>query len=479
MKKLAKALRGLRRKSDSTATSATVVAAEYLANPPKLIAAPDTDNGEIQKHDSGLERLPAEVRRHILSVMDLPRLKALTRASPTYHQQYRLDRRYLLSAALQVALGSVCLDAYITQKAMASPKATHESFSGLLDTWEERLPHSSSFQLGRIAEDEVVNMVSFYLQNAVPVARYYLKQVLRNLYEQIGEGSHRLPSQTEPSNTEWQRCLRAAYRFQLLCCAVKSARFIHNIYDDTLEHLAERLFYTPEPWEGEELLSFYEFAEAVYKDIFDDIAAEVHPDNARFDGQDRPPTPEGAFELARFSGACKPKIEPPFGAPKAHTSVPVNYKAGTALRGGLELLRTVLVYLHCGGDREDLVKIMQRNIVSFQFGLVDTDVGILHDGWQRERRDQRPSRKDELTRERALLPFQGDGLSGPPLAWTILWGGTYCNMIGDYIPGKLRQWGYVFWDADRLESCGGRDVLRRQWEYRWDPDEDPRDSVYF
>lgn len=477
MKKLATALRGLRRKSYSTAESGTVVAAGNLAHPPELIAAPDTDAGEVQKYDSGLESLPAEVRRHILSVMDLPRLKALIRASPTYHQQYRLDRRYLLSAALQVALGSVGLDAYITQKAMASQEATHESLSELLDTWEERLPHSSSFQLGKIAEDEVVNMVSFYLNTAVPVAKYYLRQASRNLDERVGEVSQRLPSQPAASNIEWQRCLRAAYRFQLLCCAVKSARLNRDIYDDTLERLAERLFYTPEPWEGEELLSFYQFAEAVYEDIFDDIAAEVHPDNARFDDQDRPPTPEGAFELARFSDACKPRYNLYLDSPSLHLP-PVNYKAGTALRGGLDLLRTVLVYLESGGDRETLVNIMQRNIVSFQLRLVDTDVGILCDGRQEERRAQAPSRKDELTNERAPLPFQGDCLSGPPLAWTIIWGGTYCNMIGDYIPDKLRQWGYVFWDADRLEGCGGRDVLRRQWEDRWDHVEDPRDNIY-
>ncbi|CAN8095240.1 unnamed protein product [Discula destructiva] len=169
-------------------------------------------------------------------------------------------------------------------------------------------------------------MVSFYFQTAAPVAKYYLQQALKNLDERAGE----------VSNIEWQRCLRAAYRFQLLCCAVKSARLIRDIHDDTLERLAERLFYTPEPWEGEELSSFYQFAEAVYEHISDDITAEVHPDNARFDDQDRPPTPEGAFELARFSDAF-------------------NCKAGTALRGGPDLLRVVLVYLKSGGDRETVV----------------------------------------------------------------------------------------------------------------------------
>lgn len=309
MKRLARKLTGLRRKSDSKATSATVIAADKVACPPDLVAGPDTDAGDVQKYDSGLESLPAEVRRHILLVMDLPRLKALIHASPTYHQQYRLDRRYFLNAALQAALGSAAWDAYITQKAMASQDITHESLSKLLDTWEDRLPHSSSFQLGTITEDEVVDMVSFYLQTAGPVADYYLEQAMKNLDEQVGEGSHKLPSQPEPSNIERQRCLRAACRFQLLCCAVKSTSLIRISYDDTLDRLAERLFYTPEPWEGEELLSFYQFAEAVYEEIFDNIAADVHPNNPRFDDQDRPPTPVGAFELARFGDACKPSYK--------------------------------------------------------------------------------------------------------------------------------------------------------------------------
>lgn len=45
-----------------------------------------------------------------------------------------------------------------------------------------------------------------------------------------------------------------------------------------------------------------------------------------------------------------------------------------------------------------------------------------------------------------------------------------------YVPDEMRQWGYVFWDADRLEKHGGMDVLTRQWEDRWD--EDPREDIF-
>lgn len=215
MERLAKALRELRRKSGPTATSDTVVAATSDECPDELTVAPDTKDTEVQNCDSGLERLPAELRRHILSAMDLHRLKAIVRTAPAFHQQYLLDRRYLLSTALQVTLGSVSLDAYITQKAMIVPEGKHEYITGLLKTWQEQLPHSLSFRLaGAITEAEAVDMVSFYFQTAVPIARHYMDKALTDLAYQIGEATHKSASQPKPSNIEWQRCLRATYRFQ-------------------------------------------------------------------------------------------------------------------------------------------------------------------------------------------------------------------------------------------------------------------------
>lgn len=64
------------------------------------------------KRNCGLDILPPEVRRHLLSILDLPRLKALVHASPTFHQQYLIDRKYLLCKSLEETLGSVTVDAY-------------------------------------------------------------------------------------------------------------------------------------------------------------------------------------------------------------------------------------------------------------------------------------------------------------------------------------------------------------------------------
>lgn len=62
----------------------------------------------------------------------------------------------------------------------------------------------------------------------------------------------------------------------------------------------------------------------------------------------------------------------------------------------------------------------------------------------------------------------------PPLAWTLIWEGTYSSLVGYFINDKLRKWGYVMWDAARLEKTGAKEVLKRQWESDW-LGQDPRD----
>lgn len=62
--------------------------------------------------------------------------------------------------------------------------------------------------------------------------------------------------------------------------------------------------------------------------------------------------------------------------------------------------------------------------------------------------------------------FSGDTetLDGPPLGWVLLWNEKYSNVYGPYVPGPLRQWGFVMWDAARLEKMGVKDLIYKQWE---------------
>lgn len=58
--------------------------------------------------------------------------------------------------------------------------------------------------------------------------------------------------------------------------------------------------------------------------------------------------------------------------------------------------------------------------------------------------------------------------TGPPEGWYQLWGGTYSNIYGGYVPQSVQRWGYVMWNEDRWDVPGGDGLLVKQW--REDPD---------
>ena len=65
--------------------------------------------------------------------------------------------------------------------------------------------------------------------------------------------------------------------------------------------------------------------------------------------------------------------------------------------------------------------------------------------------------------ERGPTPFQGDHPDLPPLAWTMIWQ-AICSNHRDWCKGGLRYWGYVMWDAVRLERTRGKKRLIENWE---------------
>lgn len=144
------------------------------------------------------------------------------------------------------------------------------------------------------------------------------------------------------------------------------------------------------------------------------------------------------------------------------------YSEGTTSRG-LELLHNVLFKIK---DHMHLVSTIQEQISM----PLDEDVeNILDSVPQSIRRRQYPSDWYLKEQRRDPLLLQGDDEERPPLAWTLIWRGTYSNLFGWYINDVIRFWGYIMWDAARLECTGARGVLIRQWEAHWG-DFDPRDN---
>lgn len=123
------------------------------------------------------------------------------------------------------------------------------------------------------------------------------------------------------------------------------------------------------------------------------------------------------------------------------------------LRSGLQLLSDTVKTK----DHEQLVSMTRAAVL---LGMDERD-GSYQNDWiddavrediQDERRERWFSHRDSAQDWRQKMPFDGDRLDSPSLAWVQLWQGEYSNLTGDYIPEELRRWGFVMWDAARLNS---------------------------
>lgn len=124
-------------------------------------------------------------------------------------------------------------------------------------------------------------------------------------------------------------------------------------------------------------------------------------------------------------------------------------------------------------DHDQLDALMTKNI------RVSLDVPLLQGldlFTQEQRRANTPSARDQRENNRELMKFVRDEPENgkPPLAWVMIWRGSYSNLFGDVIPHDMKRWGYVIWDATRLVENGAKHLLNYQWGQRWSW-ADPRD----
>ncbi|KJK62633.1 hypothetical protein P875_00095165 [Aspergillus parasiticus SU-1] len=415
-------------------------------------------NGDIIYRNAPVEDLPPEVRHHLLSMLELETLKALLYASPVYHQQYLLARKRLLCESLETTLRSATIDAYaVYQSGLADflHSRTKEKVNMFLQSYQDQrglYPYSIPSEMCGI--DELVDLAASYFSIVKPLAQYYTSWALGNLAAETDK-----PRSDEPlSKMEETRLIRALYRFQL-CCNLfgvgchKSSQ-IQRLSFDSVE-IGTIFLDLFEPWEVEEICCIYTFAKERYNQIFNDIRWDVHEENPKFEGQ-RPPTPEGAFDLDN------------------------SWIRDSLLKGtiscGLDLLHMVIFEIK---DHTHLVTTMQQHISWPTGNFLEGEA--LGESAQSQRRQEHPSNRDLRQERRDPLPFQGDEVPDtngvrPPLAWTLIWRGSYSNLYGYYVQDVIRRWGYIMWDATRLDRTGAKELLARQWEADWG-DTDPRDNL--
>lgn len=86
-----------------------------------------------------------------------------------------------------------------------------------------------------------------------------------------------------------------------------------------------------------------------------------------------------------------------------------------------------------------------------RFMLADNFLAISKDA-QEWRRATSYTDADAAQDSGQEVRFEGDSADAPPLAWVLYWRGRASNLFGDYVPASFRRWGYVMWDAHRVDG---------------------------
>ena len=119
------------------------------------------EQAEVVRDNVHLECLPTKIRRHILSMLKYEELKALVHASSVYHQQYVLDRHYILFQCLKATLGGNIIDACaVFQSGLAGFLETRnqEKIIQFLESY--RTHHHPSHSLDTLTLDQLISMAT-------------------------------------------------------------------------------------------------------------------------------------------------------------------------------------------------------------------------------------------------------------------------------------------------------------------------------
>ncbi|KGO78401.1 hypothetical protein PITC_068640 [Penicillium italicum] len=395
---------------------------------------------------SSLENLPSEIRRHILSMVDIDSLKTLVQASPVYFHQYRRDRKLLLCQSLESTLGSVTADAYAVHKSSSmefSTKCTTEEVDDFLPFYHTIRSQAWSSPLYKVLSmEEVTSMVKFHRLTVQPLMQFFVTQALSNLIKET-KGSQ---IEETLSSTEETRLMRAFYRYQL-CCNIygpgMGVEMHHETWNPIFDRISKDFLCIFCPWEAEEISCISFFSKTKHTQFLENVNRGVDEEKPQFD-----------FDLNHTDN---------------HNGV-----IKTPISRCLEMLHFICFKIK---DRGHLVTRTQDSTIWFLGNfLVDSHYAFNRRSKWHQHCDQ-PGERDHGQRCLEPITFQGDKQPNgcctlPPLAWTMECGGTDSDIFWMYLPSAFRQWGWVMWDAARFKRMGAEKVMIQQWNegYPFNPE---------
>lgn len=250
---------------------------------------------------SRLETLPAEVRRHLLSVLDFSQLKALVHASPIFHSQYLHSRRFLLQKTVEVTLGTAMVDAYFAYNySVRTADIANHDIQVVLPLYFKLTRQRCLPSTTKLTESDALGMLKRHRQIVAPLMEYTAGQMLQCLAEQSQKqqpSEHR--QRASYSNMEVARLTRAIYRFQLLHQVLIPAICTKLPNEDNQEvfvgkNIIIMFFSFLELWEIEELVSYVRFARLMCSSLCIVIFPENSPSS--------PARNLGTFKLVTYLG---------------------------------------------------------------------------------------------------------------------------------------------------------------------------------
>lgn len=273
---------------------------------------------ELSEAQTTLENLPPELRTQVLcSIGDLRTLKSLVRSSPTYHEQYRLDRDKILRSCLETELDGFYIDAFATFKSRVcklGKERTNEVITTFLGSYRQWLSGSydslAAASNAMSMDGSYLRWLSLFHQSTIlPLTEYFCHWASTNLLRAAAAASSGNEVKDEPaatqkmdlsliSNSERIRIMRALYRCETYCHLFgrnKGHRW--GFYRDV--EVTELFFTIFQPWEAEEIGCIELFIRTKYTQVFNKVQADLHPKSPRFDDpwDGRGQEPDGSHEL--------------------------------------------------------------------------------------------------------------------------------------------------------------------------------------
>jgi hypothetical protein len=244
-----------------------------------------------------LEDLPSELRCHLLLMLNLEDMKNLVAASPVFHQQYLLDRRFILLNYLDMSLRSVAIDAvstYCSGTSRFANKRTTKSVSQFLLSYKGQRDKASSYCITKdnLTVDEAVDMVRFHARVVLPVMELFVDRAFKNFPNTDEPTEKNTVQQKTLSATEEIRIFRALYRHQIACNLFAPGR--EKKLKFPAIKILEQCLSLYEPWEVEEMACIYTLARDYYdvdcgfvSVLLDDASVESSSDDEATQGKPR------------------------------------------------------------------------------------------------------------------------------------------------------------------------------------------------